>query len=93
MAKRQKVADQFDGIKAAMGIPVSRVLDMATPMHADVSRIGYPDEGIRVTVGLRCPFDAHFEVQLSRSDAEWLIARLLAELASPRNDNLLIGKK
>src|SRR5690349_6364895 len=83
----------FDGLKQAMGIPVSRHLDLAAPMRMDVSRIGYDEEGLRLTVALGSPYEFNAEVKLSRADAKWLIARLQAELADPRNANMPAGRK
>lgn len=85
-------AEIFDGIRGAFGIPIARALDLARPMRMDVSRIGYPDEGLRLTVSIDSPYQFNVEVKLSRRDAEWLRARLDAELANPSNDNMPIGE-
>lgn len=57
-----------------------RQSDMAPSIGLQVSRIGYPDEGIRFTVHHGCPFNYHSEIQLSRGDALWLISALREEL-------------
>jgi hypothetical protein len=57
-----------------------RQSDHAEGMFLQVSRIGYPDEGIRFTVACGFPYDYHSEIQLSRGDALWLIAALKEEL-------------
>lgn len=69
-----------------------RVLDL--PHHRmtmDVGRIGYDEEGLRLTFAIGMPFDFHAEVQLSRADAESLIEQLRANLDDPRNANLPKG--
>ena len=71
-----------------------RVLDLPrNRMTMDVGRIGYADEGLRLTFAIGIPFDFHVEVQLSREDAESLIEQLRANLDDPRQDNLLKGTK
>jgi hypothetical protein len=82
-------ADKFAGIKAMFGIPFSRGLDLAAPMRLDVSRLGYDEEGLRLTFSIGSPFNFNAEVQLS--DAEWLVQRVTSELADPRNANLPKG--
>lgn len=81
----------FDGIKLAFGIQLSRTLDLAQPMYIDVSRLGYGDEGIRLTFAINSPYEFNSEVKLSRADAEWLVRRLQVELAEPKNANLPRG--
>ena len=56
-----------------------------------VSRIGYPDEGLRLEFCIGMPFDFHVEAQLTRSDAESLIEQLRAHLDSETSDNLQLG--
>jgi hypothetical protein len=94
MAKKQAVRkpddDKFAGIKEAFGIPLSRRLDLLD-MDVDVGRIGYDDEGLRLTLSLGSPYQFNAEVKLSRGDAQWLIDRLQAELAHPKNANLPTG--
>lgn len=71
-----------------------RVLDL--PRHRmtmDVGRLGYDDEGLRLTFAIGSPFDFHVEAQLSRADAESLIAQLRANLDDPRQANLVKGTK
>ena len=63
-------------------------LKLAKGLYCHISRIGYPDEGIRVTFLDAVPYNLHFEVQLSRTDAEWMIAKLQDMLKSERQDNL-----
>jgi hypothetical protein len=84
-------ADAFAGIKAAFGIPASRALDLSAPMRADVGRLGNDEEGLRLTLAIGSPYEFNAEVKLSRGDAEWLVARLRAELDDPRNVNLPLG--
>lgn len=91
MAARKKQG--FDGLRQAFGIPGPRRLDLAAPMRMDVSRIGYDEEGLRLTVALGSPYEFNAEIKLSRADAEWLVARLQVELADPRNANLPAGRK
>lgn len=78
----------MDDIGEMLGIPRSRPLDLARPMHLDISRIGYADEGLRLTLSIDSPYQFNAEVKLSRADTEWLIQRLTAELADPKNANL-----
>jgi hypothetical protein len=70
-----------------------RALDMATGMRMVVGRIGYPDEGLRLTFSIHCPYDFHAEVQLSRADAESLVEQVNAWLNDPRQANLQNGKR
>lgn len=81
----------LDVIKRVFGIPPTRALDMAKPMHADVSRIGYEEEGLRLTLSIDSPYEFNAEVKLSRADAEWLRDRLTQELNDPRNVNMPRG--
>jgi len=84
---------KIEQIGALMGIPVSRALDLATPMRVDVGRIGYGDEGLRLTFSIGSPYEFNAEVKLSRADAEWLRLRLAQELENPRNANLPKGRR
>jgi hypothetical protein len=84
--------ETFDDIRRLMGIPVARALDLARPMRCDVGRLGYPDEGLRLTLSIDSPYEFNAEVKLSRADVEWLIARLTAELANPQNANMPKGE-
>lgn len=69
-----------------------RVLDMTLHrMTMDVSRLGYADEGLRLTFAIGSPFDFHVEVQMTRADAESLIEQLQANLDDPRSANLAAG--
>jgi hypothetical protein len=65
-----------------------RPLTLAKGMHIHLSRIGYPDEGIRLTVHQGLPFNFDSTVQLSRSDAEWLVTELNKMLKDPDHKNL-----
>ena len=93
MSEKKATERGFDGIKAVFGIPLSRALDLATPMHADVSRLGYTDEGLRLTLSIDRPYAFNAEVKLSRADAEWLRDRLTQELNDRRNANMPKGPK
>jgi hypothetical protein len=62
-------------------------------MTMDVSRIGYDEEGLRLTFAIGMPFDFHVEVQFTRADAESLIEQLRANLDDPRQANLPKGTK
>jgi hypothetical protein len=66
--------------------PIS--LKLAKGLHLELSRIGYAEEGLRLTVFDQIPYNFHVEVQLSRSDAVALVSYLQAHIANPRNDNL-----
>jgi len=92
MAKRKQAGGKFDRLLKAFGITVSRPLDLAAPMRADVSRIGYDEEGLRLTISLGSPYKFNAEVQLSRADATWLRDRLTQELNDPRNGNMPKGR-
>lgn len=63
-------------------------LRLARGLFLKCDRIGYPDEGIRITVYDDVPYNFHVELQLTRLDAEYLIAALQHELASARSKNL-----
>lgn len=65
-----------------------RKLRLVEGMWVRVSRIGYEDEGIRLTFSTGMPFDFHVEVQLSRIDTEALIESLQDELERNKNRNL-----
>jgi hypothetical protein len=69
-------------------LPSTFQLRMANGLNLQINRIGYPDEGIRFTVFQGMPFNCHFEVQLTRRDAEQVIAILQQELADRRSNNL-----
>lgn len=92
MKTKESTQTVIDRIKESFGLPADRILDLSH-MRADVGRLGYPDEGLRVTFAIGCPFDFHAEVQLSRADAEWLVARITAELNDPKNTNLPVGSR
>lgn len=71
-----------------------RVLDMPrNRMTMTVGRLGYADEGLRLTFAVGSPYDYHTEVQLSRADAESLIEQIRANLDDPRQANLIAGTK
>ena len=55
-------------------------LKLAEPLHFEVNRLGYDDEGIRLTFALGSPYSAHFEVQLSMEDTINLITALTSVL-------------
>ena len=59
-------------------------LEIAKGLYMQVSRIGYPDEGIRLTFLDDIPFNLHFEVQLSRKDVQILIERLQKKLETEK---------
>ena len=63
-------------------------LEIAKNITCSVGRIGYNDEGIRVTFFDDMPFNCHFEIQLSRRDTEALIELLRNELLNKRSSNL-----
>lgn len=83
----------LDSIAAMLGIPAKRTLDLAKPMRLDVSRIGYADEGLRLTLSIDSPYQFNAEVKLSRRDVEWLLLRLDHELKNPKNANMPKGKQ
>ncbi|HEV7523032.1 MAG TPA: hypothetical protein VGP89_18160 [Candidatus Angelobacter sp.] len=62
-------------------------LTLAKGMGLIIGRIGYPDEGIRFTVHQGSPFNFNSELQLSRSDAEWVVATLRKQLDDPNQSN------
>ena len=71
-----------------------RLLDLPHDrMTMRVSRLGYTEEGLRLTFAIGSPFDFHIEVQLSRADAESLIEQVRANLDDPRQANLQKGTK
>lgn len=90
---RQQRESRMDALMRTCGIPVARWLDLARPMRMDVGRIGYDEEGIRLTMSIGSPYEFDAEVKLSRADAEWLVASLRRELDDPRNANLPKGVK
>jgi hypothetical protein len=61
---------------------VSKLLDLrlVPGMTLEVSRIGYADEGLRLTLALGSPYKYNSEVKLGRADAEWLCQRLRQEV-------------
>lgn len=70
----------------------SRVLDLTVNrMVMEVGRIGYADEGLRLSFSIGFPHDFSVEVQLTRADAESLIEQIRAHLEDPRHDNLPKG--
>jgi len=71
----------------------SKMLDISKGNFVQVGRIGYPDEGIRLTFCDGFPYNLHFEIQLSRCDAEFVINALTNMLNSKEQDNLIIGIK
>lgn len=56
--------------------PLDFPLELAKGSRCELSRIGYEDEGVRLTFYDRKPFKLHIEVQLSRLDVERLINAL-----------------
>jgi hypothetical protein len=60
-------------------------LGIAKTNYIQLSRIGYPDEGLRLTIFDNVPFNCSFEVQLSKSDIKWLIAKLTEALEKENN--------
>jgi hypothetical protein len=64
-----------------------RMLEI-TNNYIHLSRIGYSDEGVRLTIHDTVPYKFHVEVQLSRKDMEWLVAELQKELSNPRNSEM-----
>lgn len=71
-----------------LGVSQLRDLSLAKGMTIEVSRIGYEDEGLRLTIAMGCPYQFNAEVKLGRTDAEWLVARIRKELSDPRNKNM-----
>lgn len=78
----------FRQLMEDLGISRLRDLTLARDMTLEVSRIGYPDEGLRLTIALGSPYKFDAEVKLGRADAEWLVTRLQQELADPKNANM-----
>jgi hypothetical protein len=74
-----------------LGTPM-RDLDLCG-LHCQVSRIGYGDEGLRLTLSVGMPYEFETEVKLSRADAMWLRDALTAALVDPRNENMPTGKQ
>lgn len=60
-------------------------LEIAKGLYCEVSRIGYEDEGIRLTFLDTVPYNLHFEVQLSRKDTEQIIQQLQEMLETEEN--------
>jgi hypothetical protein len=71
-----------------MSDPRLFTLDLAAPLRVQVTRLGYPDEGIRLTIAHGMPFEFSTELKLSRRDTERLIAALQHQLADPSSENL-----
>lgn len=67
---------------------MSYALRLADGLHMKTSRIGYPDEGIRLQFFRHVPFKFIVEVQLSKQDAEAVIAALSDELERNRDRDL-----
>jgi hypothetical protein len=63
-------------------------LRLAQGLFLKCDRLGYPDEGLRLTVYDDTPYNFHVELQLSRADATYLIAVLQHELARSGSENL-----
>ena len=63
-------------------------LQLAYDLFLRVSRIGYEDEGLRLTIFDQTPFKFHVELQLSRKDAENLIQILQEQLNDERQVNM-----
>jgi len=73
-----------------LGTPM-RDLDLCG-LHCQVSRIGYDDEGVRLTFSVGMPFEFNAEIKLSRADLAWLRDALTAALENPRNANMPQGR-
>ena len=73
-----------------LGTPM-RDLDLCD-LHCQLSRIGYDEEGLRLTFSIGCPYEFNAEVKLSRGDARWLRDALTDALNDPRNANLPKGR-
>lgn len=72
----------------------SRILDLPiNRMVMRVGRIGYPNEGLRLSFSMGFPHKFSTEIQLTRGDAESLIEQLRANLESPNCNNLPEGTK
>ena len=78
MAKKKEVLSQY------------RTLNICG-MECQVGRIGYPDEGLRLTLSIGSPYEYSAEVKLTRADAEWLRDILAQQLNDRRNDNMPKG--
>jgi len=55
-------------------------LELAKGLYFQLTRIGYEDEGIRLTFFDNIPFKLSFEVQLSKKDTKELIEQLKNKL-------------
>jgi len=62
-----------------------RTLDLAAPLRLAVGRIGYPEEGLRLTIARGMPFKFNSEVKLSRRDCKWLVEALNEALVTMDN--------
>lgn len=51
-------------------------LQQSKGLNVKCSRIGYEEEGLRLQIFDKVPFNFHIELQLSKSDCEQLIALL-----------------
>lgn len=74
-----------------LGTPM-RDLDLCG-LHCQVNRIGYEEEGLRLTLSIGCPFEFNSEVKLSRGDCEWLRDVLTRALEDQQNANMPKGKR
>jgi hypothetical protein len=63
-------------------------LKLAKGLYLELSRIGYPDEGIRMIVFDNIPYKFHVELQLSRRDTQQLIGELQKILDDKNQENL-----
>ena len=63
----------------------TKALKLSPQNFIEVSRIGYADEGLRLTVANNMPYKFHVEVQLAKEDIEWLIAKLQQALKEEEN--------
>jgi len=70
--KGLKMKDSFD-------------LKLAKGLFCSVGRIGYKEEGLRLTFGDAIPYNLVFEVQLARSDIIPLIKLLQKALKEEKN--------
>lgn len=71
-----------------MGLMDKHDLRLAPGLSIEVRRLGYADEGLRLTVSMGFPYNYNAEVKLGRADAEWLATKLRQELDNPRNANM-----
>jgi hypothetical protein len=64
------------------------LLSLAKGLKMKLGRIGYAEEGLRLTIYMGMPFEFNAELKLSRRDALWLHAQLDKALADPSNSNM-----